>query len=271
MNNCKLVICDIDSTLIVKHQTLTPRAHKVIDTLLDKGIYFGIASGRPLYQIRDSIHSWGFEDFNIIIGMNGSSLWDSLQKKESEYYLMKKEWIKEIMDMMSQYECNPSIYLDHAQIFQKNDETAQLYASRSNLPVKIISDPKVFYQNETAKIMFRVEEEDMPKIEKWIQEHSELPYTGFKTQPDLIEFCDKRVNKAFALKKFCEMNRLSLQEVIAFGDTSNDNEMIEAAGFGVCMANGSEDTKMIADAITDKCCDDDGWADYMENHFLKYL
>ena len=53
---------------------------------------------------------------------------------------------------------------------------------------------------------------------------------GFKTCPDLLEFSDPRANKADALTKFYEAHKIDLSEVIAFGNTSNDNEMIQAAG-----------------------------------------
>ena len=96
--------------------------------------------------------------------------------------------------------------------------------------------------------MFRVKAEDMPEIEKWVNAHPSENYLGVKTQSIMMEFCDKRINKAYALKKFCEIHDIKLSEVVAFGDTSNDNEMLQAAGLGVCLKNGSEDTKAIADA-----------------------
>ena len=40
------------------------------------------------------------------------------------------------------------------------------------------------------------------------------------------------------------------EEVIAIGDSMNDYDMIEYAGFGVAMANGIEAVKDIADYIT---------------------
>lgn len=67
------------------------------------------------------------------------------------------------------------------------------------------------------------------------------------------------------------MNQLPLENVIAFGDTTNDNEMLEISGLGVCMFNGSEDTKKAADDITEKSNNEDGFAYYMERHFLKPL
>ena len=51
---------------------------------------------------------------------------------------------------------------------------------------------------------------------------------------------------------------------MAFGDTSNDNEMLKVAGCGVCMINGTDDTKACANAITTYDNDHDGLAIYLE-------
>ncbi len=61
--------------------------------------------------------------------------------------------------------------------------------------------------------------------------------------------------------------KINTNDVIAFGDTSNDNEMLKAAGWGVCMKNGSNDTKAIADDITDFTCDEDGLGRYLEKNY----
>lgn len=271
MKKPKLVICDIDSTLVVKHESLTPSAKTVIDTLRKEGVYFGIASGRPLYQIRNSMQSWGYDDFDIIIGLNGSALWDSLNQQEYNYFIMKKEWIKETIDLMKPFKTNPSIYRGEKQLFYKEDELMEMYARKTGLKVEKAKNIEDFYSEDTAKIMFRVEEEDMADIEQYLADHPSENFTGFKTQPTLIEFCDKRINKGYALEKFCAMHQIDLADVIAFGDTTNDNEMLIKAGTGVCMKNGSEDTKAIADIITEKECDDDGWADFMNHHIMNQL
>ena len=122
---------------------------------------------------------------------------------------------------------------------------------------------------ENAKIMFRTTEEEMEGIEDYVRQHPSPHFKAFKTQTTMLEFTDQRVSKAVALKAFCEMNKLPLEQVISFGDMSNDNEMLECSGWGVCMANGSEDTKAIADDITELTNDEDGFAEYMEKHFLK--
>ncbi|WP_416325959.1 HAD-IIB family hydrolase [[Eubacterium] hominis] len=266
----KLVICDIDDTLIVKHEMLSERAKTMIQTIREQGIYFGIASGRSLEEVKRMVRSWGFEDLDVLISLNGSVLWDGVEKKEHRYFIMKKEWIKEVIDIMSRYPTiNTLMYKNDQLLCSELDELAMLSAKSSKMDIIRVKDISDFYQEDQAKIMFRVHEEDMKDIEHYFQEHPSPNFRAFKTQPTLLEFSDIRVSKAYTLQKFCEFHQIKMGEVLAFGDTSNDNDMLQASGWGVCLKNGSADTKMIANEITEKPCDEDGWADYMEHHFFQ--
>ena len=45
-------------------------------------------------------------------------------------------------------------------------------------------------------------------------------------------------------------------DCIAFGDSMNDEEMLQTAGVGVAMGNASEQLKALADMVCDRCeCD----------------
>ena len=45
--------------------------------------------------------------------------------------------------------------------------------------------------------------------------------------------------------------------------------MIRDCGFGVCMINGTQDTKDLSDAITELPNEQDGFADYVKKHILE--
>lgn len=265
----RLVICDIDSTLVNSDRELTDKTREVISRLRKEGVYFGIASGRPLDELEKKAKLWGFdEQFDVLIGMNGSELWDGIHQREYSYFKLKKEWIKEIIEMMERFESNYFIYHHGYILCKKDDEMMHHSATSSDKEIVVMNDAADMYQEENAKIMFRVSEDIMEDIETYVEEHPSPYYKGFKTQSTLIEFADGRVSKAYALKKFCEMNEIALEDVVAFGDTTNDNDMIECSGLGVCMCNGSDDTKAIADDITEKSNDEDGLAWYMMDHFI---
>lgn len=267
----KLLIADIDSTIIVKHGLLSEKSKRCIDTLREHGVYFGLATGRPLVQIYPTLEKWGYEDFDVLLAYNGATIWDGIEKKEYNFFTMKKEWIKETIDLMSKFESNPSIYVGHQQWFKKEDYWVNDSARSSGLEVYFVKDLSEFYQEDHEKIMFRVDEKDMPEIEAWVNARPNENWVGFKTQPNLMEFCDKRVNKGFGLQAYCDLKGFSVEDVIAFGDTTNDNELLKVAGLGVCLLNGTEDTKAVADVITEKTIEEDGWGEWVETHYIKPL
>ena len=63
------------------------------------------------------------------------------------------------------------------------------------------------------------------------------------------ELINKAFNKGLAVERLCAYLGIPIRDTIAFGDSMNDLEMIQTAGLGVCMGNGSEALKKIADEV----------------------
>ncbi len=63
---------------------------------------------------------------------------------------------------------------------------------------------------------------------------------------------DKNVSKGRALKFIAERLGLDVKDFIAIGDSENDVELLEVAGFGVAVANAHEKLKEVADLVTSK-------------------
>ena len=61
MENIKLVLCDIDGTLLHDNGYITDETKKAISLLKEKNIMFGIATGRTPYAVKDLIVDWGIE------------------------------------------------------------------------------------------------------------------------------------------------------------------------------------------------------------------
>ena len=63
------------------------------------------------------------------------------------------------------------------------------------------------------------------------------------------ELINKAFNKGRAVERLCEYLDHPIRDTIAFGDSMNDLEMIQTAGLGICMGNGSEALKKVADEV----------------------
>ncbi|MBO6107243.1 MAG: HAD hydrolase family protein, partial [Stomatobaculum sp.] len=59
-----------------------------------------------------------------------------------------------------------------------------------------------------------------------------------------------------------------VEDTIGVGDEANDLTMVEAAGLGVCMANGIPEVKADADYITERDNNHDGVAEVIEKFVL---
>ena len=266
----RLVLCDIDGTLYDWDRILSPRTIADINRIHEEGYAFGIASGRPYEELIHYAEDWGFSfPFDIIIGLNGAELYIERTRKLYSYYKLSRETLKKTMEVMSRFEANPFMYWHGKLLAVKMDAMIIKSSKTSQREIVIAKDPSELYAEENVKIMFRMSEEETARAEAWLAEHPDPDYAAFKTQSTLIEFMDPRLSKGFAIREMQKLGEYEPHEVLAFGDTTNDNSMLEEAGWGVCLANGSDDTKACADDVTRYSCRDDGFADYLESWLFR--
>ena len=77
------------------------------------------------------------------------------------------------------------------------------------------------------------------------------------------------VSKGTALEALGEHYGFSLPNVLAIGDAENDNPMLEAAGIGVVVANGTAASKAVADYVTERTNNEGGVAEAIRRFVLK--
>ncbi len=67
-----------------------------------------------------------------------------------------------------------------------------------------------------------------------------------------IHVTHKEQTKLFGLKKAAELLNIDLDEIVAFGDSENDVDMLRGVGFGIAVGNAWEITKQNAKLVTEK-------------------
>ena len=70
------------------------------------------------------------------------------------------------------------------------------------------------------------------------------------------EIANKEATKGNAVKFLADKFGLNIDEVLAIGDQNNDIEMVQTAGVGVAMGNGTEEIKKAADYVADSVQND---------------
>ncbi|MEZ4681140.1 MAG: HAD-IIB family hydrolase [Caldilineaceae bacterium] len=117
-----------------------------------------------------------------------------------------------------------------------------------------IADLATLRQAAAKILIFDEKQQALPPLAFEIPATAQPLYSA--RYPHFIQILATECNKATALAHLmAEMGR-SLEEVVAFGDDTNDVEMVAAAGLGVAVSNAVDEVKRVAKRITGTNNDD---------------
>lgn len=265
-----LVISDLDGTLLDSNKNVSERTKKAIQALKQRGILFGIASGRPVESGIVLSKNWGLDkDISFLIGMNGGVLYD-VRRDEKDTFA----WINgdTVLDIIHKFRSIPYLHFEvmvgnERYVEWSTPETlanADLYGEE-----EIIVDFEDFLKDRRVhKLIIRSAPEQQKDVAALANKLNIPGVAHFSTSPILYEYVNPDINKGFGLQKACDHFGLNLENVVAFGDENNDVEMMMLAGQGVCMNNGKPAAKIAANVVSDYTNDEDAVARYIEEVIL---
>ncbi|KIL49555.1 Cof-type HAD-IIB family hydrolase [Jeotgalibacillus soli] len=225
----KLIALDMDGTLLNDDHTISEQNRLAIKEAQDKGITVIISTGRPLAHCKDIADSLRLSTY--LITVNGSEIWDD-QLNIIDRTIVDTKHI-ELMWGLSQ---------KHKTLFWASTVGA-VWNSNTTFPDNI-------NEHEWLKFGFDIEDDDVRGvILKELKENKVLEVTN--SSPTNIEVNAAGINKAAAIQKVCKRLGLSMDQVMAVGDSLNDLAMIQLSGVGVAMGNAQPIVKESADWITD--------------------
>lgn len=264
------LLADVDGTLVNERRVMGELTKQVLMHLQKKGIRLGIASGRPLDELPMTTARFHCNvTWDFLIGMNGGEVYDGLNDTTHVIYQLQGEALKNALELFwDQDYVVPVIYKGHALLAKEWIELLEISKKHAHKEALISDRMEDFMEEPTGKIMLRtITPEDCDRAEAYYNAHPSKDFVAFKTQATLLELQDPRINKGVALKKIAELHHWDPEDIAAFGDASNDNEMLKAAGLGVCLCNGLPDTIASADELTEYDNEQDGLARYLLKKF----
>ena len=132
-----------------------------------------------------------------------------------------------------------NIYLDEEWIIEYEIDGLVEFHKESGYGFNI--DDLSKYQNqEVAKVFFLGENKEIEDLEKKMKKDFKDELSITVSSSFCLEFMKKGVNKAETLKKVLKILDIKPEEVIAFGDSMNDYEMLSLVGKPFIMGNASK-------------------------------
>ncbi len=271
----KLICTDIDGTLLNKQRQVDDYTIKVF-AQLDKSIQVVLASSRmpkALWHIQKSL---SIEQMPLIC-YNGALVLSSGLNFDLEKVISSVTIPVETVDQVIEL---ANLHQIHISIFQNNTWLASaidFYSEReiNNTQVKpdvLLKDFSAeelynFISKGAHKIMVMGKPELIDVIEKSLGTDPALAIWRSK---DIYLEVTPQTNKSEGLKilleKFPKYSEMTLNDVMAFGDGYNDQELLKEVKFGIAVGNGVDAIKQIAYAVT-KPNVENGVACYLDDFF----
>ena len=242
----RIAFFDIDGTLLdLGKKEPSPRTVEALARLKENGVLLCIATGRsPLVVPRFS----GI-DFDVFITFNGSYCYD--QASELFSNPVPAGDVRKIIENAAAISRPVCIATKDRLAANGTDRDLEDYFRIAGLEVNIDPDFSALPSQDIFQIMAGARETE---YEALMKEVSGARITAWWDRAvDIIPACG---GKGLAVRKVLEAYGISTEQSIAFGDGNNDIEMLESAGTGVAMANGSARLKAVADDVCASVSDD---------------
>ncbi|RKD27506.1 hypothetical protein SAMN02745883_00595 [Caminicella sporogenes DSM 14501] len=260
----KLIVTDMDGTLLNSQGNVSDENKKAMKKLLEKGGHIAIATGRIYTTAKVYAKHLGI--VTPIICCNGAVVKDLRDDKKIYGNPISKEDSYKIIDICREHDLYFHFYSEDT-IFGERMEYKILYFSEwaktikeeDTIKIKIIKDSREIVEREII-YKFSIQTDDIKLLDQIAEIlNKEKTIEVRKSLTNMLDIMNSGVSKGNAVKKLADSLGIKREEIIAVGDNENDISMIEYAGLGVAMANAEEKVKKIADYITDTN-DNDGVA-----------
>ncbi|SHI44427.1 HAD family hydrolase [Flavobacterium haoranii] len=247
LENIKLVVTDMDGTLLNSKHELTPTFFETYNKLKRNNIKFIAASGRQYYSIADKFES--ILDEITIIAENGAYI-----RKNGTEILVKSIHIDLLKKVIEYTRTLPNIYIvlcgkTKAYIEQKEENFVNFFKEFYN-KYEIVDNLLDNLEDDYFKIAlynpYGAEENIYPFFEKFSEE-LQIKISG----EFWVDIMQLNVNKGTAINLIQNAHNISKDETLVFGDYLNDLEMFQNAGISVAMKNAHPKIKEIASYITE--------------------
>lgn len=258
-----MIVTDIDGTILKADATCSAAVRKSIKDLIDSGIKVVLATGRMFratYPVADDLgirtpiisYQGGLiKEYNGNGDKNGKILYSKYTDKDLAH---------EAIDYFRANGTHINIYVNDTLYVEKDDTYIRKYVENRNIVYTVVKDLKQVPMDGLHKVLgIDKDENKILRITNELKEKYENKLYIIRSTPHFCEVSNIEASKAAALNFLREYWGLKKEEVLAIGDQDNDIDMIEAAGTGVAMGNGTPILKSKANYIT-KSVENDGFS-----------
>ena len=267
--NKKLLVLDIDGTLVNSKKEITQATLNALLDIQKKGHRIALASGRPYPGMKQYVEKLQLEQYGgYALAFNGGMVVECATGKTMFQKAIPNRYLKPIYDYAIAHNIGMVTYQDNKVLTGTEfDEYMEFEARLNFMELCKLDDFCGSIDFDMVKCLLTAPVEYAQAYEKELAELLMPELNIFRSEPFFIEITVKGVDKAQSIQRLLGLLGMQREDCICCGDGFNDLTMVQYGGVGVAMGNAQQVVKDAADYIT-ASCDEDGLVEVVK-HFIE--
>ncbi len=266
----RLLAIDLDRTLLDDKSRISDRNKQAIRDAVKEGVMITVSTGRMFSTAISFVKELELNTDWPMIYYQGAMVKTTGQGRILYHLPLENDLAVIIAAAAEEYGEEICAYFDERIYINRENRYSFYYNDSYDVSVEVVGRLDHFLEqkgwNPTKLTIFNWESE-FERIRTALDSRYSGRFTMLKPYPHFLEFTHRGATKGQTLRKLAERLNISREEIISFGDSSNDLDMIQYAGLGVAVANAVPEVLAAADLIT-AANTEDGVARVIEEYIL---
>jgi Cof subfamily protein (haloacid dehalogenase superfamily) len=254
MFEVKMVVTDLDGTLLQRDQSISPRDNETLEKLGNLGLCRVAATGRNLYKVRLVLDE--YSPFDYVIFSSGAGIMDwKTQKIIKAVSIPEKTTAAVALFLISQkYNFKISRVLPDNHNFAwwesyNCPELRRYVAHHQKFGEAVKIDPDHLFPSSQFLMFFPSESNQFELVKEKIKanfpEMSIIKTTSpFDSGYIWMEIFPEGVSKAHGIEEICRITGIARENTLGIGNDFNDLEMLEYTQHSYVVENAPEELKL---------------------------
>ncbi len=268
LQNIKIIVSDLDGTILKDDGTIGDETKKLIKELRKYDVRFSFATGRLHSAVVDLAEE--LELRSPIISLDGCIIKSYPDGEILFESFLKEKYVKKAIEYANDYLLNIALcHADAIYFTEYNSVIPQLLRKYGAKYKEVTSYDD--YLKDTLEIVFA---SDIKDSIEFVKDKFMFPFTfgcavsffRSHSNPGLyyLEIRKTGSTKGKALKRLLNFLKIKPQQAVVMGDWYNDISMFQTEAIKVAMANAIPELIRMADHVTEETNNNDGAAEFLE-------
>ncbi len=250
----KLLVVDIDGTLLNRDENISDEDRHALAEACHLGVQVSLSTGRVPRACSGVIDQLSLDGYHIFF--DGALVSDPEQDEEVYVRPLAGEAVKQAVEFAHQHNLDLELYSATHYFTERETWSTDAHRQFFGIQPTIIDFTNIWEHERILKgLLVATIPEEAARARNFCRQFEESLHFSWARTPaypgvDFINVLALEVSKGKALEALVSHLGISMSEVMAIGDGTNDISLLSAAGLAVAMDNALDEVKEVADHIT---------------------